>query len=162
MPIQEFDAKTEYKVKPALPHSLAHKPVYAMPYWHFDGMHKRNTDAKYLSVGLSQWGDTDLSLKIMRHDKQWSPQSEELPLHRVIDSALFLAKVLLDRENQSVEIERNLFVDQKNGFLVMQESVTSSEQDRFDNFLEKYDGDLKARFDTLYQLLSSLKTQGKF
>ena len=31
-----------------------------------------------------------------------------------------------------------------------------------DQAREKYDGDLKARFDTLYQLLSSLKTQGKF
>lgn len=85
-----------------------------------------------------------------------------MPLHRVIDSTLFLAKVLLDRENKSVEIERNLFVNQKKGFLVKQESVTPSEQDRFDNFLKEYDGDLKARFDTLYQLLNSLKTQGKF
>lgn len=162
MPIQEFGATNEYKVKPALSHSLSHKPVYAMPYWHFDGMHKKDTDAKYLSVGLSQWGDTDLSFKIMRHETQWSPQSEEMPLHRVIDSTLFLAKVLLDRENQSVEIERNLFVDQHRGFLVQQEAINSSEQDRFDNFMEKHDGDLKARFNTLHQLLSSLKTQGKF
>lgn len=161
MPIQEFGSTNEYSVKPPLSHRLSHKPVYAMPYWHFDGMYSKGTDAKYISVGLSQWGDTDLSLKIMRHDNQWSPQSEEIPLHRVIDSTIFLAKVLLDRENQSVEVERNLFVNQQKGFLVKQETVDTKEQNRFDTFLNNHDVNLKARFNKLYQLLSNLKTQGK-
>lgn len=161
MPIQEFNATSEYSVKPALPHGLAHKPVYAMPYWHFDGSSGKN-DAKYLSVGVSQWSNNDLSLKIMRHGNQWSPQSEELPLHRVIDSTVFLAKVLLDADNDRVEIERNLFSNQQKGFLIQKEVIEPEEQKRFDAYMHTHEEHLKDRLNKLHQLLCNLKTQGKF
>jgi hypothetical protein len=161
MPIEEFGGKNNYKITPPLPQHLEHQPIYAMPYQPFDGMYRKNTDARYLSVGLSQWGHEDLSLKIMRYRDQWSRQSEEIPLHRVIDSTVFLAKVLLDRDQQSVEIERNLFVDQPEGFRVREESVAATDIQKFEAFLETHNDELKERFNKLFQLLSSLKTQGK-
>lgn len=161
MPIEEFGGKSRYALKPALPDNLTHKPVYAMPYQGFDGMYRKKTDVRYLSVGLSQWGHEDLSLKIMRYTKQWSPQSEEIPLHRLIDSTVFLAKVLLDREHSSVEIERNLFDDQPEAFLVRQEPLKASEIQKFDVFLDAHSDDLKLRLNKLHQLLTSLKAQGK-
>lgn len=161
MPIKEFGDQSNYKIIPSLPQNLEHRPIYAMPYQPFDGMYRKSTDARYLSVGLSQWGHEDLSLKIMRYRDQWSRQSEEIPLHRVIDSTVFLAKVLLDREHQSVEIERNLFVDQPEGFQVREESVAAADIQKFEAFLEAHNDDLKKRFNKLFQLLSSLKAQGK-
>ncbi|EUB84904.1 MULTISPECIES: DUF6530 family protein [Pseudomonas] len=161
MPIEEFAAKENYKFSPPLPLHLDHKPVYAMPYKTFDGMYRKNTDVRYLSVGFSQWDSDELSLKIMRYKDKWSRQSEELPLHRVIDSSIFLAKALLDRDNSAVEIERGLFTDQPDGFRIQEEQITQQEKAQFDSFLDNYGEDLKGRFNKLYQLLSNLKTQGK-
>jgi len=161
MPIEEFAAKINYSVSPTLPENLEHRPIYAMPYEPFDGKYIGNTDARYLSVGLSQWARKDVSLKIMRYTTQWSRQSEELPLHRVIDSSIFLAKVLLDRDKHGVEIERNLFSNQPEGFLIQEEPVTAQDQAKFDSFLDEHGDVLKDRFNKLYQMLSNLKIQGK-
>lgn len=49
------------------------------------------TDTKGLSLGLAQWNDrgkVDISAKVWRYTgEKWSRQSEELPLHRVLDLA---------------------------------------------------------------------------
>lgn len=161
MPIEEFAAKENYAVSPPLPKHLDHQPVYAMPYKQFDGWREGVTDTRYLSIGISQWSTDEVSLKIMRYKEQWSRQSEELPLHRVIDSSIFLAKVLLDRDEQSVEIERNLFTNQSEGFRIQEELVSAQEKSQFDNFLTEHDDALRERFNKLYQMLLSLKAQGK-
>ena len=97
MPFKEFGNDANFAPKVDLPMHLAHKPVYAMPYQKFDGIYIGETDARYLSVGLAQWGHHDLSLKVMRHTgTQWSRQAEELPLHRVLDASIFLIKALLN------------------------------------------------------------------
>ncbi len=161
MPIEEFAAKHNYAVSPPLPKHLDHQPVYAMPYKQFDGWREGVTDTRYLSIGISQWSTDEVSLKIMRYKEQWSRQSEELPLHRVIDSSIFLAKVLLDRDEQSVEIERNLFTNQSEGFRIQEELVSAQEKCQFDNFFTEHDDALRERFNKLYQMLLSLKAQGK-
>lgn len=161
MPIEEFAAKDNYAVSPLLPKHLDHQPVYAMPYKKFDGWREGETDTRYLSIGISQWSADEVSLKIMRYKEQWSRQSEELPLHRVIDSSIFLAKVLLDRDKQSVEIERNLFTNQPEGFRIQEEPVAAQDKIQFDAFLNGNDEALRDRFNKLYQMLSNLKAQGK-
>lgn len=51
-----------------------------------DGLHANNTDARALSVGLSQWDSKEISAKVLRKPGNvWSRQSEELPLHRCFD-----------------------------------------------------------------------------
>jgi len=162
MPIKEFGNKNDYITKPALPHHLEHKPLYAMPYEKFDGIYKGNTDAKYLSVGISQWDQKDISLKIMRHTgEKWTRQAEELPLHRVIDSTIFLTKILLDENQNAIELERNLFIDQPSGIQVLKESISLEHQQNYDKYMTDNTEMLKGRLKSLYLLLDSLDKKGK-
>lgn len=76
-----------------IPTTLKHKPVIvAEDYEQIDGRAAYETDAKGLSLGLAQWNDrgkVDISAKVWRHTgEKWSRQSEELPLHRVLDLAI--------------------------------------------------------------------------
>ncbi|MGM0432451.1 MAG: DUF6530 family protein [Spirochaetota bacterium] len=80
-----------------IPTTLKHKPVVITEdYEHIDGRYAYDTDAKGLSLGLAQWNDrgkVDISAKIWRHTgTKWSRQSEELPLHRVLDLAIFVCR----------------------------------------------------------------------
>lgn len=92
---------------------LKHRPLFMMPYEPFDGPHASDTDAKYLSVGIAQWNegdDQELSAKVWRYSPQkWSRQSEELPLHRVVDLCLF---ILITLVNKNQHIEPHTFTNQ--------------------------------------------------
>lgn len=77
-----------------IPTTLKHKPVIVSDnYENVDGR-TPHTDAKGLSLGLAQWNDrgrVDISAKVWRYTgEKWSRQSEELPLHRVLDLALLV------------------------------------------------------------------------
>lgn len=83
-----------------IPTSLKHKPVIvAGDYENVDGRYANNSDAKGLSLGLAQWNDrgrVDISAKVWRHTgEKWSRQSEELPLHRVLDLGILICQALL-------------------------------------------------------------------
>jgi len=80
-----------------IPTTLKHKPVIvAEDYAKIDRRYAYNSDAQGLSLGLAQWNDrgkVDISAKVWRHTGgKWSRQSEELPLHRVLDLAIFLCR----------------------------------------------------------------------
>jgi hypothetical protein len=80
-----------------IPTSLKHKPVIvAEDYENIDGRKAYNTDAKGLSLGLAQWNDRgklDISAKVWRYTgEKWSRQSEELPMHRVLDLAILICR----------------------------------------------------------------------
>ena len=80
-----------------IPTTLKHKPVIVSEnYENVDGRYAYNTDAKGLSLGLAQWNDrgkVEISAKVWRHTgEKWSRQSEELPLHRVLDLAIFVCR----------------------------------------------------------------------
>ena len=83
-----------------IPVSLKHKPVIVSEdYDRIDGRYSPNTDAKGLSLGLAQWNDrgrVDISAKVWRHTgEKWSRQSEEMPLHRVLDLAILICRAKL-------------------------------------------------------------------
>jgi hypothetical protein len=83
-----------------IPTSLKHKPVIVIEnYENVDGRYAYHSDAKGLSLGLAQWNDrgkVDISAKVWRHTgEKWSRQSEELPLHRVLDLAILVSRSLL-------------------------------------------------------------------
>jgi hypothetical protein len=80
-----------------IPTTLKHKPVIVSEnYENIDGRNAYDSDAKGLSLGLAQWNDrgkVDISAKVWRHTgEKWSRQSEELPLHRVLDLAILVAR----------------------------------------------------------------------
>lgn len=80
-----------------IPTTLKHKPVIVSEnYENVDGRKAYNSDAKGLSLGLAQWNDrgkVDISAKVWRYTgEKWSRQSEELPLHRVLDLAILILR----------------------------------------------------------------------
>lgn len=92
-----------------VPKHLKHKPIVVLEdYNQVDGIHANKTDAKGLSIGLAQWSDVhgkELSAKVWRHTGdggQWSRQSEELPLHRVLDLASLLCASIYYVDNNKL------------------------------------------------------------
>lgn len=80
-----------------IPTTLKHKPVVTVEnYERVDGRSAYHSDAKGLSLGLAQWNDrgrVDISAKVWRYTgEKWSRQSEELPLHRVLDLAILICR----------------------------------------------------------------------
>ncbi|HWR23580.1 MAG TPA: DUF6530 family protein [Feifaniaceae bacterium] len=80
-----------------IPTQLKHKPVIVSEnYENVDGRAAYSSEAKGLSLGLAQWNDrgrVDASAKVWRYTgEKWSRQSEELPLHRVLDLAILVAR----------------------------------------------------------------------
>lgn len=83
-----------------IPAELKHKPVIVSEEYNLvDGRYAPDSDAKGLSLGLAQWNDrgkVEISAKIWRHTgEKWSRQSEEMPLHRVIDLAILICRTKL-------------------------------------------------------------------
>lgn len=82
-----------------IPTELRHKPVIvAEDYESIDGRLSGKSDAKGLSLGLAQWNDrgkVDVSAKVWRYTgEKWSRQSEELPIHRVLDLCILITKTM--------------------------------------------------------------------
>ena len=79
-----------------IPTTLKHKPVLvAEDYGRIDGRTAYGSDAQGLSLAWPS-GTTgarvDISAKVWAaHREKWSRQSEELPLHRVLDLAILAA-----------------------------------------------------------------------
>ena len=103
-----------------IPTILKHKPVIVSEnYENIDGRYAYNSDAKGLSLGLAQWNDrgkVDISAKVWRYTgEKWSRQSEELPMHRVVDLAILICRAkmyfreayrlkgLYDRKNPMID-----------------------------------------------------------
>jgi len=83
-----------------IPTTLKHKPVIVCEnYQNIDGRSAYDSETQGLSLGLAQWNDrgtVDISAKVWRHTgEKWSRQSEELPLHRVLDLAILIARAEL-------------------------------------------------------------------
>lgn len=83
-----------------IPTTLKHKPVIISEnYENVDGRNAYNSEVKGLSLGLAQWNDrgrVDISAKVWRYTgEKWSRQSEELPLHRVLDLSILVCRSML-------------------------------------------------------------------
>ena len=95
-----------------IPTELKHKPVIVSEeYDRIDGRYFNNSDAKGLSLGLAQWnerGNLDISAKVWRHTgEKWSRQSEEMPLHRVLDLAILICKTKVFFKNRYRKNEKD-------------------------------------------------------
>ena len=108
-----------------IPTHLNHRPIIKWEnYDEVDGRFNNDTDAQGLSVGLAQWNSPnedkpDISVKVWRHTgEKWSRQSEEIPVHRLVDMTRLLCAALMYAE-KGVLLSEEFF------------SITSSQ----DNFL---------------------------
>lgn len=161
MPYTISPPNPAYSPSEALPQHLAHKPIYALPYEHFDGIYAGNTDVRYISIGIAQYDNESISIKTMRYTgEKWTRQAEELPLHRVIDMTLFLAKVLFDDQNGAVDIPNHTFVNQGSDISVRKESVSYGELATYREFLKENRQLLKDRFNILRNVLDDLAARG--
>ncbi|GED24686.1 hypothetical protein BAG01nite_07880 [Brevibacillus agri] len=82
-----------------LPTTSQHKPVVVSEnYDRVDGRSARNTDVKALSLGLAAKNDTGkaaIAAKAWKSTGEaWSTESEELPLHRILDLSLLVCRTL--------------------------------------------------------------------
>lgn len=159
--------KEEIEPKDELPLHLQHRPVYALPYEHFDGPTPEGTDVRYISVGLAQWNAGQVSLKIFRHTGEggkWTRQSEEMPLTRAIDAVIFLAKVLFDANpNDGAVVLPAGTLEGQIADLVITREQEDQMIGNFDRYLKDDETRQwhKARFRMLYETLDKLVRDGK-
>ena len=154
------------------PTELKHKPVIISDeYDKIDGRMANNSDAKGLSLGLAQWndrGNLDISAKIWRHTgEKWSRQSEEMPLHRVLDLAILIIKAKIFFQNRYRKNEKeysgyplldrvglqggamNISICDKN-------EQIENDIKLFDDCLHKDDEIISERLNTISRLLTEL------
>lgn len=90
---------------PQLPQYLGHKPIIEdAAYQQKDArFYNSTTDAEAISLGKAIYDETEISAKMWRYgNNKWSRQSEELPLHRVLDMAIFIVNNLKSISNPSL------------------------------------------------------------
>lgn len=164
MPYSTNPNTTAYDPKQLLPQHLDHKPVYALPYEHFDGIHASHTDMQYISLGIAQYNHDEVSIKTMRHTGakgKWTRQAEELPIHRPIDMTLFLAKAIFDVANSSIDIPSGTLMNQTSTITITQEQRSYGELASYNAFLNQNMALLQDRLNSLRDVLNDLKNRGK-
>ena len=83
------------------PTHLTHKPITSVDdYSQHDGKYANKTDVQSLTIGKAQYDGDEISAKVFRQvNGKWSPQSEELPLHRIFDLGTTALKSILMSAN---------------------------------------------------------------
>ena len=156
-----------------IPSELRHKPVIVSEdYDLIDGRNANDSDAKGLSLGLAQWtdrGNLDISAKIWRHTgKKWSRQSEEMPLHRVLDLAILICKTrkfFMERYKKNEKdyptyplLDRiGLQGGAMNVSICKDNEQIENDIKLFDDTLHKDDEIISERLNVLYGLLKEIK-----
>ncbi len=155
-----------------IPTELKHKPVIiSEDYDLIDGRNANYSDAKGLSLGLAQWnerGNVDISAKIWRHTgEKWSRQSEEMPLHRVLDLAILICKTKIffaeryrkkesDYPNYPLLERIGLQGGAMNVSVCKENELIESDINLFDECLRKDDEIISERLNVLSGLLKEL------
>lgn len=118
-----------------IPTHLKHKPIIKVEnYSKFDGRYAGDTDTEGLSIGIAQWndeGNTELSAKVWRHTgEKWSRQSEELPLHRVLDLASLICSTVFYVKNGVLLTDEELSITASHDEQQIQKLKESLEKDK--------------------------------
>lgn len=151
-----------------IPTELKHKPVIVSEeYEKIDGRKAPDSDAKGLSLGLAQWndrGNVDISAKVWRHTGgKWSRQSEEMPLHRVLDLAILIVRSQMHFRERYMKKSDNPVLDRiglqggaMNVALCRNNPMLKEDIELFDECLRKDDEILGERLNVLKRLLSEM------
>lgn len=132
----------------AIPKNLRHKPIIAVDnYDKKDGHYASNTDARALSIGEAQYGKNEISAKVLRHTgKNWSRQSEELPIHRTLDLAILIVASMLPQTKDEKSVSQSLG----------EKIVDADKHQILKDYYAKHDTVLKPRLQELKDLLEAL------
>ena len=153
-----------YQPTVPLPQHLWHRPFYALPYQPFDP-DPEQTDVRYLTVGLAQWDDHEVAVKVLRHTgTRWTRESEELPLHRAADAVLWTAMVLGRLRHQGeILVEPGTFLHQDQAFTVrMEDQRDRRERAKFDAWIEGEQHRLaRDRLGRLAEYLDRIRRDGR-
>ena len=89
-----------------IPTNLTHSPIVYSAYEERDKLGGAG-DAKWISIGQATWDKECFSAKIFRQtdDGSWSRQSEELPLWRVLDLAIFTVSAICGQSVEGLKTE---------------------------------------------------------
>lgn len=128
------------------PRHLGHKPLVSVDHYDsMDGQYANNTDAKALSIGHAQYDYDEISMKVWRRPKnRWSPQSEELPIHRNMDLTILLLNVLLGEESNFAAQDWKISGDER-------------EKEEIRKYYSEHITILKPRLKEIKELLSKMK-----
>jgi len=138
------------------PNHLKHKPIIKLEeYDKLDGPYSNNTDAKSLTIGLAQWNNSkskDISAKVWRYtgtnenNGKWSRQSEELPLHRVIDLASLVCASIHYAKHTSVPMydDFNITISKNHDLIPLLKEEIEKNKDSLDNSLKRLSKFLKS------------------
>lgn len=134
------------------PLGLSHEPIALVPYAGFDGRYAGETDALWLSIGRATYDKTELSLKVFRHTgDKFSRQSEELPMHRVIDLAILAVLMIEQIEDGRVTVPAGTFHNQTED---LELPVRGTPVELYAARQRLADPVLAKRIDTLHRLLN--------
>lgn len=128
-----------------VPEHLQHKPIIGVnDYDKMDGKYAPNSDAKALSIGHAQYDEDEISAKVFRHTgKNWSRQSEELPIHRMLDLA-----ILIIASMQPIPSGKKTFLNEK--------IIDSSSHQELRDYYKANNKILEPRLDELRKLLATV------
>jgi hypothetical protein len=137
------------------PRNLRHKPVWVVDFYNKkDAYNAPDSDAKALSLGIAQWNEndnTEPSLKVWRYAKEggkWSRQSEELPLHRVLDLAILLCSTMIESHKDCLD---------KNDYTLDVRLINEEYGKVINDFIKKHEEkELKPRLKTLKKILDEI------
>lgn len=129
-----------------VPEHLAHKPIIGVDnYDKLDGKYANNTDAKALSIGKAQWNSNDISAKVWRHTgEKWTRQSEELPIHRVLDLSILILSAYINRDIK--------YITQLNEVVINYDDINL-----LDTYLEENEQYIKPRIYELQNIINKIK-----
>ncbi len=106
------------------PTYLKHQPFIVVDNYNKFELFPDTTDAMAMSIGFAQWSkdekdpnNKDISAKVYRNvDGRWSRQSEELPIHRVINLCILtLASLITESEsNNPITDFKEKVIDEEN------------------------------------------------
>src|SRR5437016_9779693 len=92
-------------MNPPLPTHSQHTPVFTVSNTPIDGPYANATDCPYLSVGYAQYDSKRISGKTYRHNgRRWNRNSEEMPVHRILDLAAMIAAASTYHANSHVSL----------------------------------------------------------
>lgn len=147
-----------------IPDHLGHKPLYHVAdYELLDQPFYPDTDARGLSIGLAQWDNSRIGVKVWRHTgNRWSRQSEEMPPHRAVDLTLLYCLTWLALARGRLPVT----VASYGHFRLTAQLTTSNPDERdlrfwvLERHLEKEGEYMRDRLNALADVLADMKAAG--